>query len=128
MIAQPDEITETEIRVSQIPEILDEGFRDAVVSRLQQLIARQTTEAESPQRLNEFRGHSVVTQLLELVERKISVSCVGQTPDERGSYTVIPQSDEPASAADAISSGTERLHVLEAGTVHPHDDKLIDGR
>jgi len=82
MIAHPDEITETETCIAQIPEVLDERFRDPVVSRIEQLSGSQISEAESPQRRNEIRGHAVVTQLLEIVEGKISVSRVGKTADE----------------------------------------------
>jgi hypothetical protein len=35
MVAHPDEITETEIFIAQVPEILDERFRDSVVARLE---------------------------------------------------------------------------------------------
>jgi hypothetical protein len=77
MIAQPDEIAEAEIFVAQIPEVLDERFRDPVVARRQQLIGRQTSEAESPQRRNEIRVYAVVTQILEIIERKILVPRVG---------------------------------------------------
>ncbi len=107
MIAQPDEITQTEICIAQIPEILDERFRDPVVARRQQLIGRQTGEAESPQRRNEIRGDAVVSQLLEIVEGKISVSRVAETSDELAGHSVVPKSDEPMRVTDAISSGTQ---------------------
>jgi hypothetical protein len=48
-----------------------------VIARLEQLIGRQASEAESPKRRDEIRGHAVVTQLLEIVEGKISISRVG---------------------------------------------------
>ena len=80
MIAHPDEITEAEICVAQIAEILDERFRHPVIARLEQLTRRQIGKAESPQRRNEIRGHTVVTQLLEIVEGKVSVSRVGKAP------------------------------------------------
>jgi hypothetical protein len=48
MIAHPYEITESEFRIAQIPEILDEGFRDPVIARLEQLTGRQISESESP--------------------------------------------------------------------------------
>src|SRR5256885_8286155 len=82
VIAHPHEITETEICVAQVPEILDERFSDSVIARLEQLTGGQISEAESPQRRDEIRGHAVVTQLLEIVEGKISVSGVGETSDE----------------------------------------------
>src|SRR5439155_11726738 len=99
-----------------------------MIARLEQLVGRQTGEAESPQRRNEIRRHAVVTQLLKIVEGKISVSRVGETSDELAGHSVVPKSDEPMRVADAISSGTERLHVIEVGTVHSHHDQLVDGR
>ena len=84
MIAQPDEITETEIFITQIPEILDKRFCDSVIARRQQLIGRQTSEPELAQRRNEIRTHTVVTQLLEIVEGKIRISRVGEAANELG--------------------------------------------
>ena len=107
MVAHPDEITKTDIFVAQVPEILDERFRDSVVARLEQLTGRQTREAESPQRRNEIRCHAVVTQLLEILEGKIFVSRVAETADELAGHAVVPKRDEPLRVADAISSRTE---------------------
>jgi hypothetical protein len=128
MIPHPDEITEPEICIAQIPEILNERFRDPVIARRQQLIGGQTSEAESPKRRNEIRGHAVVTQLLEIVEGKILVSRISKTPDELAGHSMVPKTDEPMRVADAIAGGTERLHVVEVGTVHAHDDELVDRR
>src|SRR6266480_1732961 len=83
MIAHSDEITETEICIAQIPKILDERFRDPVVARLEQLTGGQISEAESPKRRNEIRGHAVVTQLLELVDGRTLVSLLAHLVEHR---------------------------------------------
>jgi hypothetical protein len=49
MIAHPDEVTEIEILVAEITEILDERFRDSVIAGLEQLTGRQIGEYESSQ-------------------------------------------------------------------------------
>ena len=49
VIAKPNEITQTDIRVAEIAEIFDERFGDSVIAGLEQLAGRQIGEAESSQ-------------------------------------------------------------------------------